>query len=216
MMDNPIENPNQDEHRIEKSSIPWIVLGVVILCVAGITLWSSVNSNDKAPEPAPLASVPDFSLTNQQGMSFGISDLDGKLWVVDFIFTNCPTICPIMTQEMAELQAEIENDKVIFVSITVDPERDTPQVLSQYALDNGAKQDRWHFLTGDKEQIYNLANNGFKLPAAYHEGVFPHSRKFVVIKPDRTIHDYYDSRSKAAMQKIRKDIKQLLKNEENN
>lgn len=216
MMDNLIEDANQKAQRIEKSSIPWIVLGVVILGIAGFTLWSSVNSNVDAPEPTLLASVPDFNLTNQQGMSFGISDLDGKLWVADFIFTNCPTICPIMTQKMAELQVEIENEKVIFVSITVDPERDTPQVLSQYALDNGAKQERWHFLTGDKEEIYNLANNGFKLPAAYHEGVFPHSRKFVVIKPDRTIHDYYDSRNEAAMKKIRKDINQLLKDEENN
>lgn len=216
MMENPIENPNQEAKRIEKSSVPWIVLGVVILGIAGITLWSSVNSNVGAPEPVPLASVPDFSLTNQQGMSFGISDLDGKLWIADFIFTNCPTICPDMTQKMAELQTEIQNDKVIFVSITVDPERDTPQVLSQYALDNGAKQDRWQFLTGDKDQIYTLANDGFKLPAAYHEGVFPHSRKFVVIKPDRTIYDYYDSRSKAAMKKLRKDIKKLLKYEENN
>ncbi|RKU32080.1 SCO family protein [Candidatus Poribacteria bacterium] len=215
-MDNSIENPNQETHRIEKTTIPWIVLGVIILGIAGITLWSTVNSNVESPEPAPLASVPNFSLTNQQGMSFGISDLDGKLWVADFIFTNCPTICPDMTQKMAELQAEIENNKVIFVSITVDPERDTPKVLSQYALENGAEQDRWQFLTGDKDQIYKLANNGFKLAAAYHEGVFPHSTKFVVIKPDRTIHDYYDSRSKAAMQKIRKDIKQLLKNEENN
>ena len=216
MMDDPIEKTNQEAHRIEKSSVPWIVLGVIILGIAGITLWSSVNSNVKAPGPAPLASVPDFRLTNQQGMSFGISDLDGKLWVADFIFTNCPTICPGMTQKMAELQAEIENEKVIFVSITVDPERDTPQVLAQYAGANGAEQDTWQFLTGDKDQIYNLANNGFKLAAAYHEGVFPHSTKFVVIKPDRTIHDYYDSRSKAAMQKIRKDIKKLLKNEENN
>ncbi|MCG9126344.1 SCO family protein [Candidatus Poribacteria bacterium] len=215
-MNNPIENRSQEENRIEKSSIPWIVLGVVILTIAGITLWTTVKPNAKTSEPIPLTSVPDFNLTNQDGKPFGLSDLDGKLWVTDFIFTNCPTICPDMTQRMAELQSEISNDKVNFLSITVDPERDTPQVLSQYALDNGAKQDRWQFLTGDKDHIYNLANKGFKLPAAYHEGVFPHSRKFVVIKPDRTIHDYYDSRSEAAMKKLRKDIKLILKDEENN
>ena len=215
-MNNPIENRSQEEHRIEKTSIPWIVLGVVILTIAGITLWTNVKPNAKTLDPIPLVSVPDFNLMNQDGKPFGLSDLDGKLWVTDFIFTNCPTICPVMTQTMAELQNEISNDKVNFLSITVDPERDTPEVLSQYALDYGAIQDRWHFLTGDKDHIYNLANKGFKLPAAYHEGVFPHSRKFVVIKPDRTIHDYYDSRSEAAMKKLRKDIKLLLKDEENN
>lgn len=215
-MDIQIDNRDKDKRKLDKSIIPWMVLGVIIVVIAGFTLWSSINPIAETTSPIISGSVPDFNLTNQQGNPVGITDLEGKVWVADFIFTNCPTICPVMTQEMVKLQSEFDNEPVIFVSFTVDPQRDTPDVLSRYAVKFGADKNRWHFLTGEKDQIYNLANKGFKLAAAHHEGVFPHSSKFVLVRPDRNLHGFYDSRNPSAMKNLRMDVKKLLKDEENN
>ena len=88
--------------------------------------------------------------------------MKGKIWVADFIFTNCPTICPAMTQEMARLQSEFAADPVYFVSFSVDPERDTAEVLTRYAKAYGADDRRWHFLTGDRAK--NLSISRKRIP----------------------------------------------------
>jgi len=209
-MENQIDNLDQDQRNLDKSTLPWIVLGVIIVGIAGYTLWSTFQTNPETTSTVVSAGVPDFSLVNQQGQPLGLSDLAGKIWIADFIYTTCPTICPVMTQGMVNLQSEFDSEPVYFVSFTVDPERDTSEVLSRYAVRYGADEKRWHFLTGEKDQIYQLANEGFKLAAAKHEGGFPHSTKFVLVAPDGNIHGYYDSRSKPAMKRLRKDVKTLL------
>lgn len=209
-MENQTGHLNEDERKLDKSTLPWIVLGVIIVGIAGYTLWSTFQIKSEITSDVVSVSVPDFSLTNQQGQPIGLSDLGGKIWIADFIFTHCPTICPIMTQEMVKLQSEFDAEFVHFVSFTVDPERDTSEVLSRYAAQYGADEKRWHFLTGEKEKIYQLANVGFKLSAAQHGGGFPHSTKFALVARDGNIHDYYDSRSKPAMIRLRQDIKTLL------
>ncbi len=209
-MENQTNNLDEDQRKLEKNTLPWIVLGLIVIGIAVFNLWLVF---DKKPGPTAevvSASVPDFSLVNQKEQPLGLSDLEGKIWVADFIFTHCPTICPVMTQEMAKLQSEFDTESVYFVSFTVDPERDTSEVLSRYAVQYGADQKRWHFLTGEKDQIYQLANEGFKLSAAQHGGGFPHSTRFVLVSPDGNIHGYYDSRSKPAMKRLRKDVKTLL------
>lgn len=207
-MENQSNTLKSDEGKLQKSTLPWIVLGIIVIGIAVLNLWLVF---DKKPEPASEgASVPDFSLTNQQGHSLGLSDLAGKIWVADFIFTNCPTICPVMTREMARLQSEFTSEQINFVSFTVDPERDTSAVLSRYAVQYRADTQRWHFLTGEKEQIYQLANEGFKLSAAHHSGAFPHSTRFVLVSSDGNIYDYYDSRSRAALKRLRNDVRLLL------
>lgn len=198
--------------KLDKSTLPWIVLGVVIISIAILNLWLMFKNKDETDQEKVVASVPEFTLTNQQREEVSLSDLSGKVWVADFIFTNCPTICPIMTKEMATLQSEFSSQDVRFVSFTVDPERDTSEVLASYAKQYGADEKTWHFLTGEKEQIYQLANDGFKLAAAQHEGVFPHSRKFVLVSPDGFIYGYYDSHSQVALTKLRKDIKYYITN----
>lgn len=209
-MENRTANLNQNDRKIEKSTLPWLVLGLIVIGIALFNLWLVFN---KKPNPTPevaTTNVPEFSLINQQGHKLTLSDLKGKVWVADFIFTNCPTICPKMTQEMANLQSEFNSQEINFVSFTVDPDRDTTDVLLQYANRYGAEENRWHFLTGNKEQIYQLANKGFKLAAAYHEGMLPHSRKFVLVTPDAEIYGYYDSHQKSAMKRLRKDADTLL------
>lgn len=202
--------PNEGERRkLDKSTLLWVLLGVVIVGIAGINLWAMF---DKRPgtsgdEHQPL---PDFTLTNQQGQPFGSADLGGKIWVADFIFTHCLTICPTMTLEMARLQSDFVEKPVYFVSFSVDTERDTPEVLSRYAAQYGADERRWQFLTGEKERIYQLAKEGFSLAAGHRGSDILHSPRFVLVTPDGDIRGRYDSRSKPALLRLRRDINALL------
>ena len=197
--------------KFDKSTLIWVVLGVIIIGIAGVNLWSMFDTKSEMPVTKTAAvSVPDFNLTTQQGEPLTLSDMKGKIWIADFIFTNCPTICPAMTHEMASLQSEFIAEPVYFVSFSVDPERDTSDVLSRYAKAYGADDRRWHFLTGDKTDIYQLAEKGFSLAAGHNGTELLHSTRFVLITPDGNIYDYYDSRSKPALLRLRRDVKILL------
>ena len=199
------------ELRLDKSTLIWVALGVIIVGIAGATLWSAYDAKpDVMPTKETTVRVPDFSLTNQQGELLALSDMVGKIWVADFIFTNCPTICPAMTSEMARLQSEFVMDPVYFVSLSVDPERDTSKVLSRYAAEYGADDRRWHFLTGEKEDIYGLAKDGFSLAAGHNGSEILHSTRFVLVAADGHIYGRYDSRSKPAMLRLRRDVSTLL------
>ena len=213
-MEAQADNAAKVGRKFDKSTLIWVMLGVIIIAIAGINLWSAFDTKlDESPDlPKRVeARVPDFSLTNQQGQPLSLSDMAGKIWIADFIFTSCPTICPAMTQEMARLQSEFVADPVYFVSFSVDPERDTVDVLSRYATAYGADDRRWHFLTGDKAKIYQLAGQGFKLAAGPKGSEIHHSPRFILVKRDGNIHDFYDSRSKPAMIRLRRDVKTLLR-----
>lgn len=211
-MDTQTADTSKVKRQLDKSTLIWVVLGVIIIGIAGINLWSVFDTKSEVSVSKSAAvSVPDFRLTTQQGKPLTLSDMKGKIWVADFIFTNCPTICPAMTQEMARLQSEFVADPVYFVSFSVDPERDTSRVLSRYAKAYGADDRRWHFLTGNKAAIYELAEDGFSLAAGHNGTELLHSTRFVLVAPDGTIYDYYDSRSKPALLRLRRDVKALLK-----
>lgn len=210
-MEAQVDNAAKVGRKFDKSTLIWVVLGVIIIAIAAVNLWSVFGTKPEVVTEAVTISVPDFSLTNQQGEPLGLADMAGKIWIADFIFTNCPTICPAMTQEMARLQSEFVADPVYFVSFSVDPERDTAEVLTRYAKAYGADDRRWHFLTGDKAHIYQLAEQGFSLAAGHKGSEILHSPRFVLVKADGNIHDYYDSRSKPAMLRLRRDVKTLLK-----
>ena len=210
-METQTAKTNTTGRRLDKSTLIWVVLGIIIIGIAGINLWSVFDTKSEVPvSKSATVSVPDFSLTTQQGEPLTLSDMKGKIWVADFIFTNCPTICPAMTQEMARLQSEFVADPVYFVSFSVDPERDTSRVLSRYATAYGADERRWHFLTGDKTHIYQLAEDGFSLAAGHNGTEILHSTRFVLITPDGNVYGYYDSRSKPALLRLRRDVKALL------
>ena len=209
-MEAQTDNAIKTERRIDKSTLIWVALGVIIIAIAGINLWSAFDTKPEVLTETLAVSVPDFRLTNQQGEPLGLSDMAGKIWIADFIFTNCPTICPAMTQEMARLQSEFVADPIYFVSFSVDPERDTPKILSRYASAYGADDRRWHFLTGDKAKIYQLAEQGFSLAAGHKGSEILHSPRFVLVKADGNIHDFYNSQSKPAMLRLRRDVKALL------
>lgn len=211
-MDTHTEDAGNVKRKLDKSTLIWVGLGVIIIGIAGVNLWSVFDTKSEMPVSKSTAvSVPDFRLTTQQGKPLTLSDMKGKIWVADFIFTNCPTICPAMTQEMARLQSEFVADPVYFVSFSVDPERDTTSVLSRYAKVYGADGRRWHFLTGNKADIYELAEHGFSLAAGHNGTELLHSTRFVLVAPDGNIYDYYDSRSKPALLRLRRDMKTLLR-----
>lgn len=108
--------------------------------------------------------APKFSFTDQNGKTITNKDYDGKVYVVEFFFTTCPSICPLMNRNMVKIQNEFITKKDFgIVSITIDPEHDTPEVLKEYAERYGVTSENWHFLTGDKKEIYELANNGFHI-----------------------------------------------------
>lgn len=145
------------------------------------------TSHGKLPELFP---VPEFTLTNQQAEAFGRTNLLGRVWIADIIFTRCAGPCPEMTRRMAELQAAFPPQlPVSFVTLTADPDFDTPRVLQAYARRFGAQTGRWHFLTGTKKQIVDLAVDGLKLTAVEKEAgkqidpndLFIHSTIFVVV-----------------------------------
>ena len=210
-METQTRNTSTTGQKLDKSTFIWVALGVIIVTITGFHLWSTFSTEPQILTESVTASVPDFNLTNQQGQPLGLSDMEGKIWIADFIFTNCPTICPAMTQEMARLQSEFVADPVYFVSFSVDPERDTSAVLARYATAYGADDRRWHFLTGNKAKIYQLAEKGFSLAAGQSGSEILHSSRFVLVKPDGNIHNHYDSQDVPAMRRLRQDVKALLK-----
>lgn len=140
--------------------------------------------------------VPTFSFTNQDGKTITNEDYLGKVYVVEFFFTTCPTICPIMNQNMVEIQNHFTGFENFGVaSFTIAPEIDTPEVLKAYAEKYGVTNPNWNFLTGDETAIYKLANEGFNLYTAKDEeaeGGFEHSGNFALIDKDGFIRSRKD------------------------
>lgn len=163
------------------------------------------------------SAVPDFALTERSGKPITLASLSGKIWIADFIYTTCNDTCPLQSAEMARLQTELADvNHLRLVSISVDPSKDTPAVLKEYAARFKADGERWLFLTGDKEQISSLIQGGFRLSAAplKQEGtdaVILHSPRFVLVDGTATIRGYYDSRDRDALARLKQDFRTLLK-----
>ena len=207
----PERNPKPKERLWH--GLLWGALIVVILAIVGANIWSSLHQDLGSDSESDLAvhhQVPDFSLIDQRGNPIVLSDLKGKIWVADFIFTRCVAACPLMTDKMKKLQEEFSESSVDFVSFSVDPEYDTPDVLFQYANRFGVAGNRWFFLTGDKETIYHLTQEGFGLAIGQQESEVLHSARFVLVDRRGQIRGYYDSNEDEALQKLRQDIPSLL------
>lgn len=171
-----------------------------------------------------IGKAPSFELTNQDNKKISNKDYEGKVYVVEFFFSTCPTICPIMNQNMLKLQDEFYgNPKFGIASITINPEFDTPIVLKDHAKLIGVKHYNWHFLTGDKDYIYNLANKGFNIYTGENKkvvGGFEHSGLFALVDKEGNIRCrkdefgnsilYYDGTTDEGTQAIKEDVKKLL------
>ena len=159
-------------------------------------------------------SVPEFTLINQEGKNFGSTDLRGKIWIADFVYTTCPGPCPMISSRMSELQKPLEKTDVHLVSFSVDPAKDTPAVLRTYAEKLQAEPGRWDFLTGPQSTIYNLSRNGFKL--AISDGsdgnrIPVHSTRMILVDRHGEIRGYYNAVEADAVTKIVADTTHLLR-----
>lgn len=168
----------------------WIGVGliIVILCLAFVL--SRLRPSDRLPDLPVISQVADFALTNQSGVVVTLADLRGKVWVADIIFTRCAGPCPRLTRQMESLQAALPAGSTAqLVTLTTDPEFDTPEVLQRYAARFNANPARWHFLTGTKLQIAALAVDNLKLAAVEippekrtnADDLFIHATLFVVV-----------------------------------
>jgi protein SCO1/2 len=165
-----------------------------------------------------LGEVPDFSLLSSDGTAITARDLEGAPWVANFIFTTCAGVCPLMSAQMARLQEELPDDSPVrLLSITVDPVRDTPEALQAYAERFNARPERWLFVTGEPQQIYALAKDGFHLGAGElpdydpdrDDGPFFHSSRLALVDAQRRIRGYYEGAESAQVDRLQKDLAHL-------
>ncbi|PYS54007.1 MAG: SCO family protein [Acidobacteria bacterium] len=165
------------------------------------------------PDIPVYFAVPDFSLIERSGKTVTLRDLAGKVWVADFIFTNCGGTCPLMTEKMRKLQ-DVLPPGIHMVSITVDPSRDTVDVLADYARKYGADDDRWLFLTGEKQALYELSVKGFKLALDDTSGTaaepITHSTRFVLVDQKGMIRGYYSGTEDEELKRLSSEAKKLL------
>ncbi|HTS44335.1 MAG TPA: SCO family protein [Puia sp.] len=154
-----------------------------------------------------------FEFKNQDGKIFSSIELKDKIFVVNFFFTSCPTVCTNMMKHMKEVQEEFANDgRVDFVSFTVDPERDDVARLKWYAGQHDLNLSNWNLLTGDKREIYKLARKSFYLTAADGNGGendFIHSDQLVLVDTHKQIRGYYKGTDDESVERLKKDIKKL-------
>lgn len=195
-----------------------------IILIFGIWAVPKIIAKFQKSDLVEIGPVPAFELTDQNKKKISNTDYLGKVYVVEFFFSTCPTICPKMNQSMLQLQeAFYGNPNFGLVSITIDPEHDTALVLKEHAVLLGVKHYNWHFLTGDKSNIYSLANKGFNLYAGENNkaaGGFEHSGLFALVDKEGKIRCrkdaqgnpilYYDGLETSGVEAIKEDIKKLL------
>lgn len=159
--------------------------------------------------------IADFSFINQNGQTITNKNYEGKIYVADFFFTTCPSICPIMKDHMVFLQKELQNNpNVLLLSHTVMPEIDSVQVLKAYALKKGVDDKKWNLVTGDKKDIFYLARTSYLAvetgnPEELYDMV--HTENFVLVDPKRQVRGFYDGTNMEDMQKLLQDIEILEK-----
>ncbi|HEU4343931.1 MAG TPA: SCO family protein [Candidatus Binatia bacterium] len=212
---------------MDVSKTRFVLLGLCVLglgVIIGTALWMKLEPRPQfrgaAQQPleglSRYGAVPEFSLVERSGKTIRLADLHGTIWIANFIYTTCQDTCPLQSAEMAKLQEQwSDKPDLRLVSFSVDPAKDTPQVLSRYAERFNADTARWLFLTGEKEPITTLVQKGFRLsaapaPDAAESGVILHSPRFVLIDREAEIRGYYDSRDPQALKRLKGDVASLL------
>ena len=235
---------------IRRRPLLWGLLVLLITAAGGLAAWTwlggwlartfglSAISNQSQAVLETLGvygEVPDFALTERNGRRITRADLMGKVWIANFIYTQCRETCPLQSAQLARLQAEfVSEEDLRLVSITVDPERDTPVVLSRHAERYRADPVRWLFLPGDRLAIYHLAKEGFRLgvvdpddqqaggvlrvlvpaPAlATHgsKGLILHSSRFVLVDRQARIRAYHLPDDEQSLARLRQNVRILLR-----
>ena len=214
------------------SNYKWIGLAIIVWGVISVSLFYSIlKPVERLPiyQPASVNSelvdttivhkinyhkISDFSLTNQNGETVTQSKYDNKIYVADFFFTTCQSICPIMTKNMKDIQDKlIKDSEVLLLSHTVFPEIDSVEVLKKYAVENQVIDSKWDLVTGDMKEIYDLARKSYLAAKdnSFGEYEMIHTENFVLIDKKKQIRGFYDGTNKEEIDRLYKDIK-ILKN----
>ncbi len=158
--------------------------------------------------------IGDYSFVNQDSMVVTPDTFEDKIYIADFFFTSCPTICPVMKTQMLRVYEEFQNnDEVAILSHTIDPEYDTVALLHDYAERLGVESDTWHFVTGNKEEIYDIGQSSYMVTAMEDEeepGGFLHSGAFILVDKEKRIRGIYDGTKEDAVSKLIQDVPLLL------
>ncbi|MEK8023904.1 MAG: SCO family protein [Candidatus Hydrogenedentota bacterium] len=165
---------------------------------------------EPAKPPLPVVGqAPKFTFLDQDAREFGSAQLENKVWIVDFVYTMCAGPCPVMSRNMASLHRSYAlDDRVRFVTVTVDPEFDSPRVLKEYAEKQDAKTKQWVFLTSDSASIHNLAYEGFKI-GSKDDPIF-HSTRFALVDGKSRVRGYYEGTDDEEVARLFSEIARLL------
>lgn len=194
---------------------PYLFLVSCILYLLGCG-----NAQQSNPEPddaffSARSAIPPFHFTDQHGQPFTRDSVKGRVYVADFIFTRCQTICPKMTDALAQVQAQLKAYQDFrIVSHTLDPNNDSVEVLKRYADEHGAITGKWFFVTGEHADIYGLSQDAYKSAAQDLYGIadsIKHSSRLILVNRDGVIVDYFDSENPEEVQQLITEAKGLLK-----
>ena len=198
-----------------------VLLAVASACTTALIVMATFARHGPSTDN-PLfqqgLALPQFSLTERQGQPFGSEQLRGKVWIVNFIFTRCPGICPALTRQMAGLQTELAGHRqwsqIRLVSVSVDPEYDTPARLRQYAQNHQADSEHWLFLTGGRDQIWTLCEQGFKQTVAENKQnpAIPilHTSNFLLIDRHLRMRGAYNGLEEEQRAVLKRDLQRVL------
>jgi protein SCO1/2 len=191
-----------------------VLLGVTLaIMVRQLRELSAARAALNAPEPLPeLGSVGTFRFTDSSGAAFGDGDVSGKLWIANLFFSTCGSICPPLMHGLAEVGNDSSLPPFEMVSVTVDPETDTPEVLTTYAASLGADTGRWHFLTGVPDTIKTFSVEGLRIGT--HDNPLNHSSYVVLVDGAGSIRGFYDGLDGEARLRLKNDLKRLAREDE--
>ena len=186
---------------------PWVYLSALLIIILLIIFLQPDEVEEKLPI---IAQIPAFDLIDQDGKQFTLNNLKGNVWLADFIFTTCAGPCPIMTERMSTVQYDLlDINKLKFVSFTVNPDYDTPDVLKKYAKRYNADISTWSFVTGKYEKIQELIANGFKM--GDEEEIVFHSTRFALVDHKGNLRGYYSGTEPKDHEVLTRDIHSLIK-----
>ena len=206
--------------------------GIVLFCLSAIIIYLFYNAlqpNATLPIYQPSRvnpelvdasiqyvkkyhTIADFSLINQNGETITQEDYSDKIYIADFFFTTCPTICPVMTKNLVAIQNQLKNDDVMLLSHSVTPEIDSVTQLKKYAVEKGVDDTKWNLVTGDKKQIYELARKSYMAVKTDGDGGpydMIHTENFVLVDKKRQVRGYYDGTKTEDIDQLMEDLKLL-------
>ena len=215
----------------------YLIFFIIIFTISGVSIFKYVLTPEKKlPVYSPsmvnseLVSqeiqykkkyhkISNFVMTNQNNELVTEKDYDNKIYVADFFFTTCPSICPMMTGNMVFLQNELEKEDIMFASFSVTPEIDSVEVLKKYAVEKGVDDSRWNLMTGNKKEIYDLARKSYLVAKenpdeGSHDMI--HTENFVLVDKEKRIRGYYDGTNIDEINLLLSDINLLIKSYQKN